>query len=85
MDTRTRTIAKALSWQLLGLVSMTLVGLLFTGSLTASGGIAVSSALISFLFYCLHERLWSQVPWGRVIEQATASTDKLPSGDQRIR
>ena len=66
MDTKTRTIAKAISWQILGLFSMTLVGYIFTRSFTASGGIALASALTSFVFYCIHERAWSRVDWGRI-------------------
>ena len=71
MDTRTRTIAKAVSWQILGLFSMTLVGYLFTRSFAASGGIALASALTSFVFYCFHERAWSRVRWGRIYEQSS--------------
>nr|WP_319390282.1 DUF2061 domain-containing protein [uncultured Cohaesibacter sp.] len=68
MDSTTRTIAKAISWQLTGLVSMTLIGYLFTRSLTASSGIAIASATVSFIFYCFHERLWSRVRWGRMTD-----------------
>ncbi|WP_319498902.1 DUF2061 domain-containing protein [uncultured Cohaesibacter sp.] len=71
MDSRTRTIAKAISWQLMGLVSMTLVGYLFTRSLTASSGIAIASAIVSFIFYCFHERLWSRVRWGRMTDPSS--------------
>lgn len=71
MDTKTRTMAKALTWQILGLISMTLVGYLFTHSLAASGGIAFASALTGFVFYCFHERAWSRVRWGRMTDQTT--------------
>lgn len=65
METRQRTIVKAVLWTLLGVVVMLLVGLVFTGSLVIGGGIAVVNAVTGFLFYLIYERLWSHVRWGR--------------------
>ncbi|NNF76544.1 MAG: DUF2061 domain-containing protein [Rhizobiales bacterium] len=44
---------------------MTLIGYLFTNSFTASGGIAIASALVGFISYFVHEMLWSKIGWGR--------------------
>lgn len=65
MDTTTRLVAKSITWQISGLVMMTLIGYLFTNSIAASGGIALASALIGFLSYFVHEMVWSKVGWGR--------------------
>ena len=65
MDTTTRTIAKSVTWQLIGLLSMTVVGYVFTQSFAASGGIAITSAISGLIAYVLHEKLWSRVAWGR--------------------
>ena len=65
METTTRLITKSATWQAMGLVVMTLVGYLFTGSVTAGGGIAVASAAIGFLSYFMHEMAWSKICWGR--------------------
>ncbi|MFS4436691.1 DUF2061 domain-containing protein [Paracoccaceae bacterium GXU_MW_L88] len=65
MDSTRRTLVKALSWQLLGLVTMTLVGFLFTGSISAGGTLALVSAGLGFCCYFLHERVWSAIRWGR--------------------
>ena len=67
MDSTVRTIAKSVTWQMMGLLSMTLVGYLFTHSLTASSGIAIASGATGFVAYFLHERAWSRVHWGRSI------------------
>ena len=40
METNIRTIAKALCWQGMGLIMMTLIGYLFTGSLSEGGALA---------------------------------------------
>ena len=64
-ESRIRSIAKALTWQLIGLVTMTLIALIVTGDLKASGGLALTSAATGFLCFILHERIWARIPWGR--------------------
>ena len=66
MDTPSRTFAKAISWQALGLLVMTLVGWLLTGSAGTGGAMAAVSAIVGLTCYVLHERLWSRVRWGRL-------------------
>ena len=64
METPTRTLIKSLTWQISGLIVMTMVTWFVTGSLVDGGAIAVSGALIGFFSYMVHERLWSRVRWG---------------------
>ena len=59
-----RLLVKALTWQAMGLVVMSLIGLAFTGSLQAGGGIAISGTIIGFANYILHEKIWERIPWG---------------------
>ncbi|MCI4664219.1 MAG: DUF2061 domain-containing protein [Neomegalonema sp.] len=66
MDSRARTLAKAISWQLLGLATTTLIAWIATGSLAASFGTAAGAAAAGFVCYFLHERAWAAVRWGRV-------------------
>ena len=65
MDTTSRLITKSITWQVSGLVVMTLIGYLFTGSVSAGGGIAIASALVGFVSYFMHEMAWSKIGWGR--------------------
>lgn len=65
METPARSLAKAVTWQLLGLVVMTLIGYLITGSLGAGGAIAVAGTASGFVSYIAHERIWARIPWGR--------------------
>ena len=64
METPTRTLIKSLTWQISGLIVMTVVTWFVTGSLVDGGAVAVSGALIGFFSYMVHERLWSRVRWG---------------------
>lgn len=64
METRKRSLVKAVSWQVWGLVTMALLGFVMTGSIRTGGQLAVFSAMIGFLCYLLHERIWSAIRWG---------------------
>jgi uncharacterized membrane protein len=71
MDTTIRLLTKAVTWQIAGLFTMTLIGFLFTGSISASSGIAIVGALTGFASYFVHEMAWSRVSWGRnVVREA---------------
>lgn len=65
MESPARSIVKAITWQLLGLFTMTALAWLATGSLVAAGGLAISGALSGFVCFILHERLWARISWGR--------------------
>ena len=65
METRRRTVAKAIGWQMLGLAVMALVGALLTGSVVLGGTLAVVNATLGFVLYVAYERVWAHVRWGR--------------------
>lgn len=73
MESTIRTIAKAVSWQLLGLLTMTLIGYLFTGSVAAAGSLAIVTAVIGAVCYVFHERAWNRIAWGRINSLNTTS------------
>lgn len=63
-ETSKRTVAKALTWQVLGLVVMTVAGYWMTGSLAKASGFSLALQGFSVIVYILHERLWGRVHWG---------------------
>ncbi|WP_425416748.1 DUF2061 domain-containing protein [Oricola indica] len=65
MDTKIRTIAKAVTWQILGLISMCALGFWQTGSIGGALTLAFSASLMSIGVYFLHERAWGRIRWGR--------------------
>ncbi|MCF3972544.1 DUF2061 domain-containing protein [Paracoccus salsus] len=67
METRARSLTKAVLWQLLGLVVMTLVGLALTGSARLGGGLALVNAGLGLVLYLGYERLWQRIGWGRIV------------------
>ncbi len=75
MDTTTRLIIKSATWQIAGLLSMTLIGFLFTGSFAASSGIAIAGSMAGFVSYFLHEVIWSRIKWGQSVNAASIQQD----------
>ncbi len=65
METRRRTLVKAVLWNVMGLTVMSLVGLLMTGSAAVGGAMAVINTVIGLTMYVLYERLWANINWGR--------------------
>jgi uncharacterized membrane protein len=65
METRRRTLVKAVFWQVLGLSVMALVGWAVTGSAALGGTLAAINTAVGFVSYILYERLWARIGWGR--------------------
>jgi len=66
METRTRSLVKAVIWSVLGFLVMALVGLAFTGSLAVGGVMALLNTGIGLITYLLYERVWARISWGRL-------------------
>jgi sulfate adenylyltransferase large subunit len=60
-----RSLAKTLSWRMMGSVVTFLVALLVTGNTAIAGSIVVAEIVIKIAFYYFHERIWLLAPWGR--------------------
>lgn len=65
-ESKTRTWLKAILWQAIGLLSMTIIGYLTTGSLQQGGVFALYSTLFGLVMYVVYERLWTRISWGRL-------------------
>lgn len=66
METRRRSLVKALLWNFMGLAIMTLVGLIATGSVTVGGELALVNTAIGLTLYVIYERIWAGIAWGRI-------------------
>ncbi|WP_425082919.1 DUF2061 domain-containing protein [Ruegeria profundi] len=65
METRRRSVVKALIWNVMGFVMMTLVGLIATGSVALGGVVALVNTAIGLTLYIVYERVWAGISWGR--------------------
>lgn len=64
MEIKRRTWTKALTWQTLGLLVMSLVNYLYLGNLQQSLGLSLVLAGLGLVTYVAHEWLWARVRWG---------------------
>lgn len=65
METGKRTLVKTIVWQLIGLISMSIVGFVITGSLVSGGVLALVNTGVGVVMYISYERVWSRINWGR--------------------
>lgn len=65
METRWRSVVKALIWNLIGLTTMVLVGVAATGSFKVGGMLALINTGVGLVMYVLYERVWAHIGWGR--------------------
>ncbi len=82
MDTTARLILKSVTWQAAGLITMTLIGFVFTGSFAASSSIAVVGSIAGFVSYFLHEVVWSKIYWGRCLD--TSRSRLAATSEERL-
>ena len=64
MESKLRTIAKALTWQALGLTVTGALAWFHTGNMATALSFALTTAASGLAFFIVHERLWARVRWG---------------------
>lgn len=65
MDSHRRTIAKALTWRLLALITTTVIALAITGQAEFALGIGLADSVVKLGLYYGHERAWNRIGFGQ--------------------
>ena len=65
MESNTRSIAKAVSYRLLGSISTALIVFMFSGDARVSMGVGAADMVAKIALYYLHERIWNHISFGR--------------------
>ena len=65
MESRSRSLLKAISWRITALIVTVSVVLAITGDTDKAVAVGVVDALIKITLYYLHERVWNRVSIGR--------------------
>ena len=63
-EAHSRSLAKAISWRVLGSIDTFLLSWFFTSSAKAAGAIAITEVLTKMVLYYFHERAWGSIGWG---------------------
>jgi adenylylsulfate kinase len=64
-DNHMRSLAKAVSWRIMGTMITSLLVFLFTGKWLLSLAIGGIEFLVKIGAFYVHERLWLFIKWGR--------------------
>ncbi len=69
METKLRSVLKTLSWRTTALFITAIVTYVMTRRWEMALALGTSDTLVKLVLYYLHERLWNQVPRGRLPAQ----------------
>ncbi len=73
-DSPGRSIAKAVSWRVMGSIGTFLISLVLLRSYTNQSDsevlgnatlVAIAEAIFKIMLYYIHERLWANIKWGK--------------------
>ena len=65
METRTRSLAKAISWRIFATLTTMLLVYVFTGNLVVSESVGLAELVSKIVIYYVHERVWNLLPFGK--------------------
>ena len=60
-----RSVAKALSWRIVGTLDTLVVSYILTGRISLAASIASVDFITKLILYFFHERIWNAVKWGK--------------------
>ncbi|MGB5273804.1 MAG: DUF2061 domain-containing protein [Flavobacteriaceae bacterium] len=60
-----RSIAKSISWRLIGTLDTILISWIITGEVKVALSIGLVELFTKMLLYFFHERIWNQIGWGK--------------------
>ena len=60
-----RSIAKAVSWRVIGTLDTLLISYLLTGEVAIAASIASIDFATKMFLYFFHERIWNNISWGK--------------------
>src|ERR1041385_1481312 len=66
MDTKLRSLLKAVSYRAMGSIVTSTLVLAVTKQATLAVSVVILDCVVKILAYFVHERLWAKIPYGRV-------------------
>ncbi len=60
-----RSIAKAVSWRVVGTLDTLIVSYVLTGQIALATSIASIDFVTKMILYFFHERIWNRIKWGK--------------------
>ena len=60
-----RSLAKTISWRVIGTIDTVLISWLITGAITLALSIGTIELVSKMILYFFHERAWNKIKWGK--------------------
>lgn len=60
-----RSLAKTISWRIVGTIDTIIISYLITGTLTIALSIGAIELISKMILYFFHERAWNKILWGK--------------------
>jgi len=60
-----RSIAKSISWRIVGTLDTILISWVVTGTLSLAFSIGLVELVTKMVLYFFHERIWNSIKWGK--------------------
>jgi len=60
-----RSLAKTISWRIVGTIATILISWLITGTLALAFSIGFIELISKLVLYYYHERTWNKIKWGK--------------------
>ncbi len=60
-----RSIAKTVSWRIVGTLATVIISWLITGTLALAFSIGAIELVSKMILYFFHERAWTKIKWGK--------------------
>ncbi|MFT0716300.1 DUF2061 domain-containing protein [Flagellimonas lutimaris] len=60
-----RSIAKSVSWRVVGTLDTIIISWLVTGTLSLAFSIGLVELVTKMVLYFFHERIWNSIKWGK--------------------
>ena len=79
-DSHSRSFVKGVSWRVLGTIDTITLSYIVTGSISNSIKIGITEVLTKIVLYYLHERVWDNVPFGRIHGKGPTHARSLAKG-----
>ncbi len=65
VESRKRSLAKAITWRIIAITLLTAVTWLITSDVQVTTSVVIVASTIHVIAYYIHERVWERVKWGR--------------------
>ena len=60
-----RSIAKSISWRVIGTLDTIIISWIVTGTLSLAFSIGLIELVTKMILYFFHERIWNNINWGK--------------------